>query len=147
VSSTIPQVCDALVGVLAAALPSIEVSDGAVVQNVERAGLTVGASLDDSTFTWEQDWVPLSTARPMDETFDVPCTLWVRAGDNDLATYRDEVFGYWSTVLSTLRENYNLGITTNSLRTLLRPRGYSQPRTPDGVVCRIDFDFRVTARI
>ena len=146
-SSVIPTVTDALVSVLDAAL-SIPVYDGAIEQNVEAKALTVGAALADSDFAWEQQWATLAAAtRPREEQFDVPCCLWVRSGDKTLSTYRSEVFGYWQTVESALRTNPTLGITTNSLRTLLRPLGYSQPRTPEGVVCRIDFAFRVKARI
>lgn len=145
-SSRIPACVDALVSLLDAAL-AIEVRDGAVLQNVERAGLTVGADLDDSTFRWEQDWAGLGHSQ-RDEVFDVPCVLWARSGDNDVATVRTEVFGYFASIESTLRTSENLGITGGfNVRADVRPTAYSQPQTPDGVVCRIDFTVRCQARI
>ena len=145
-SSRIPAVCDALVSLLDTAL-SIEVRDGAVLQNVERAGLTVGADLEDSTFAWEQDWAGLGHSQ-RNEDFTVPCILWARSGDNDVATVRTEVFGYFASVESTLRSNEGLGLAGSfNIRADVRPVAYSQPQTPDGVVCRIDFVIRCQARI
>lgn len=145
-SSRIPAVCDALVSLFDGAL-AIEVRDGAVLQNVERAGLTVGANLDDSQFTWEQDWAGLGHSQ-RDETFDVPCVLWARCGDDTVATVRNEVFGYFATIESTLRANESLGFAgLYNVRADVRPTAYSQQQTPDGVVCRIDFSIRVQTRI
>ena len=146
-SSRIPAAVDALVLLLDAAL-SIEVRDGAVLQNTERAGLTVGADLDGSDFPWEQDWVGLGHVS-RDETFEIPCVLWVRSGDvESVKAARDEVHGYMTTIESTLRSNETLGLAgANNVRADVRPTNYAQPQTPDGVVCRCDFRVRVQARI
>jgi len=145
-SSRIPAACDALVSLLDAAL-SIEVRDGAVLQNVEQAGLTVGANLDDSVFRWEQDWAGLGHSQ-RDEVFEVPCVLWARSGENTVSTVRTEVFGYFATIESTLRSNESLGFAGQfNLRADVRPTAYAQPQTPDGVVCRLDFTIRVQTRI
>lgn len=147
VSSRIPVVLDALIALLTPALPTLQVRDGAVLQNVERAGLTIGANLDDSEFEWEQDWAGLGHVY-RDEDFTVPNILWARSGDNDLSVYRNEVFGYFATIESTLRAAEKLGLDPAwNIRADLRPTRYSQPQTPDGVVCRIDFTIRIQARI
>ncbi|MGZ6836776.1 MAG: hypothetical protein ACXVGE_13050 [Blastococcus sp.] len=145
-SSLIPQALDALVSLFTSALPNIEVRDGTVLQNEERAGLYVGTNLDDSRFGAEQRWPGLGHA-VRDEAFEVPCVLFVRSGDNVLKPVRDEVFGYLATVESTLRNNVNLGISTNSVRAQLLAYEYSQPQTPDGVVCRLDFIVNIEGRI
>ena len=145
-TSRIPAVVDALVTLLDAAL-SIDVRDGAILQNVESAGLTVGADLDDARFPWEQDWAGLGHAS-RDETFEVPCVLWARSGDNQVSAVRTQLFGYFATVESTLRTNEGLGLGgAFNIRADVRPVAYNQPQTPDGVVCRIDFVIRVQARI
>lgn len=146
-SSRIPSVLDALVCLLDAELPGLQVRDGAILQNVETAGLTIGANLDDSEFEWEQDWAGLGHVY-RDEDFTVPCVLWVRSGDNDLKTYRDELFGYFASIEAVLRATPDLGLEPiYNVRSDVRPTKYSQPQTPDGVVCRIDFQVRVQDRI
>jgi hypothetical protein len=145
-SSRIPAVVDALVSLLDAAL-AIEVRDGEVLQNVEQYGLTVGADLDGSDFQWEQDWAGLGHSQ-RDEVFEVPCVLWGRSGDNTVSAVRTAVFGYFATVESTLRTDEDLGFDGSyNIRADVRPGRYSQPQTPDGVVCRIQFNVRVQARI
>jgi hypothetical protein len=147
-TSRIPACTDALISLLTAALPtSLQIVDGAVLQNEERAGMTIGANLDDSEYAWEQDWAGLGHVT-RDEVFEIPCILWTRAGDNDVKTYRDEVFGYFATVENTLRSTENLGITGGlNVRADIRPTKYAQPKTAEGVVCRIDFVVRCQVRI
>lgn len=143
--SMIPACVDALVAILDAPL-TIEVRDGGQLQNLETAGLLVGTDGGPSEFPWDQAWAGQAhVAR--DETFDIPCVLFARSGDNSLSTCRTEVFGYMATVESTLRNSPTLGISTNTVRAQMSGGRYSQPTTPDGVVCRIDFTVRVTTRI
>ena len=131
---------------LTAALPTLPVVDGGVIGNEERAALLVGSGLANSDFPWQQTWAVLGHAA-RDETFEIPCTLWVRDGGNVLKPIRDEAFGYFATVEASLRATPTLGITTNSIRAQIMPANYSQPQTPDGVVCRFDFSVEVKARI
>ena len=145
-SSLIPVCVDALVALLTPALSTIEVRDGGILQNDERAALMVGSDLANSDFPWDQRWAGLGHIT-RDETFEIPCTLWVRSGDTVLKPYRDECFGYFATVESTLRTSPSLGIGTNTIRAQVVPQKYSQPQTPDGVVCRIDFIVNVEGRI
>lgn len=145
-SSLIPQALDALVSLFTSALPAVDVRDGAALQNEERTGLYVGTNLADSTFKAEQRYPGLAHV-VKDEAFEVPSVLFVRSGDNALKPVRDELFGYFATVESTLRTNVTLGISTNTVRAQLLSYEYSQPQTPDGVVCRLDFVVNVEGRI
>lgn len=145
-SSLIPRSTDALIGLLAAALPALEVRDGAITQNEERAALLIGSGLNDSDFTWEQRWAGLAHAA-RNETFEIPCTLWVRTGDARLKASRDEVFVLFATVEAALRATPDLGLGSNSVRAQVAPRTYSQPLTASGAVCRLDFVVNVEGRI
>lgn len=147
-SSRIPAVVDALLSVLGAALPGIEVRDGAPLQlEDEPSSLYVGADEDGSEFLWEQDWAGMSHAY-RDEEFTVPCLLWVRTGDNNVKAVRDQLFGLFATVEATLRADTQLGLDpTWNVRADVAPRSYSQPQVPDGVVCKARFGIRVFARI
>lgn len=146
-SSLMPSCLAALVSLLDAAL-AIEVFDGPVRQNLPRAALLVGATAetDGATIEFEQKWAGLGHIT-RDETFEIPCFLFVRDGSNELSTFRTEVFGYFATIESTLRSNPTLGISTNSIRAQITGTVYSQPRTPDGVVCSIRFTVNVEGRI
>ena len=146
-SSRIPQAVDALVALLDDAL-DIEVTDGALLQNQERAGLTVGADVEESRFPWEQDWVGLGHVS-RDETFEVPCVLWVRTGDTEaVSDTRAEAFGYFADIESALRTSEDLGLDgAYNVRADVRPTAYAQPQTDSGLVCRIDFRIRIQARI
>ena len=145
-SSLIPACTDALVTLLTAALPTLPVVDGGVIGNEERAALLVGSGLANSDFPWQQRWAGLGHAA-RDETFEIPCTLWVRDGGNVLKPIRDEAFGYLATVEASLRATPTLGVATNSIRAQILPANYAQPQTPDGVVCRLDFYVNVEGRI
>ena len=145
-SSLIPACTDALVALLTAALPTLPVVDGGVIGNEERATLLVGSGFANSDHPWQQAWAVLGHAA-RDETFEIPCTLWVRDGGNVLKPIRDEVFGYFGAVEAALRTTPTLGITTNSIRAQVLPTNYAPLQTPDGVVCRIDFFVEVKARI
>lgn len=151
-SSLIPSCITALVSSLTTAFAgAIPVNDGPVLQNTEPAMLLVGATeaegLSSGDFPeWQQRWAGLGHAA-RDETFQIPCVLFVRSGDTDLATYRTTAWSYFATVESTLRNDPTLGISTNTIRAQVSPGSYSQPQTPDGVVCRIDFTVNVEGRI
>lgn len=146
-SSALPNAVDALVTILDAAL-DIDVRDGAILENAEEAGLTVGADVDESRFPWQQDWVGLGHVS-RDEEFEIPCTLWVRSGDVEaVSTARTTCFGYFAEIEAALRSNESLGFAGSyNLRADVRPVAYNQPQTASGVVCRIDFTVRVQARI
>ena len=145
-SSLIPACTDALVALLTAALPTLPVVDGGVIGNEERAALLVGSGFANSDHPWQHRWAGLGHAA-RDETFEIPCTLWVRSGDNTVKPVRDEVHGYFTAVLTTVLATPNLGIGTNSIRAQVMPSNYAPMQTPDGVVCRLDFYVNVEGRI
>ena len=145
-SSLIPLATDALIALLTAGV-NIEVRDGAPLQDEERAGLYVGADLDNSDFPgWQQQWSGLGHA-VREEVFEIPCLLFVRVGDNAIKPVRDECFAYLALVEGIVRSSPTLGITTNTIRAQVLPVQYSQPQTPDGVLCRIRFNVQVEGRI
>ena len=144
-TSRIPQAVDALVSLLTDALDAtaVQVVDGMLLQNQERAGLTIGSDIDDSTFPWEQRWSGLGHATRQ-ETFEVPCVLWVRTGDTEaVSDTRSEVFGYFGLIEATLRDFPDLDLNTNAIRAQVLPKAYAQPQTEAGLVCRIDFNINI----
>ena len=146
-SSLIPSCIDALVALLDPLL-SIEVYDGPVQQNLPKQALLIGATADTegAVVEFEQDWAGLGHVS-RNETFEIPCFLFVRDGSNELSTFRTEVFGSFAIIEAALRANPTLGIATNTIRAHITGTVYSQPRTPDGVVCSIRFIVNVEGRI
>lgn len=155
-SSLLPDLVTATLDVFGTALAAedVEVRDGPVKQNVERAMLLVGATEDQGESAgifgdWSQKWRGLGHVTRA-EAFGIPCVLFVRSGDSDeadLAAARQEVFDLFALLEAAVRSDPTLGVSTNSIRTQILPTEYAQPQTPEGVLCRIKFFVNVEGAI
>ena len=148
-TSRIPAVVDALVTILTAALPDVDVYDGRWVTAPAstRSYLTVGWTPEEEGPSGEQSWAGLG-AKARDERIAVPCYADAYSGSTDTAERRNAAFELLTAAEDALRADPTLG------GAVLQPGwaevgNYSvrQEQTDAGLEVGVTFVINVTTRI
>jgi hypothetical protein len=130
----------------------------AVVSNVfpavpaerEDSGLYLFCNQDGpAPLTYVETWHGLGSGA-REETYQLPCFLYFRSGDNDAATVLSllaTAYATRETIAALFRPTANFGITGYSLTALIS-QGIAWPElTPEGLVVQMPFVIEVTAKI
>jgi hypothetical protein len=152
-ASAVPGAIDALIALIAATDPTLQVNDGWSISPQPRMVL-VGVTDQTPTTSLTHAWAGIGAQR-QDESFDIPCVIWCASGDKTQKTVRDEAFAILDAIETAL-------LATSTSRTLngaLTPPGvaeivtgaFDQTNTDDeageGRQARIYFTVRCTSRL
>ena len=149
-TSRIPVVIAAFKAVVAAALPSIEVSQGKPTTEVPEVGLYVAATDEDDEIIFSQDWAGQGS-RARNETFEFPNLLFRRTGDNRQETVASELAALFTdlgAIENALRDDPTLGVSGYTVRAQFGTDGaVRQIQSQDGLVSRVRFTVKAETRI
>lgn len=139
--SSIPAAVDALIAVVRARLPALQVLDGAPVEELDKDTIVIGWASDRAAVTAVTEREGLS---PDDlETYQIVNLISCTQGDTDIKTLRDRAFGYYTTIASELRRDPKLGGAVMSAQPAVAE--VDQVQTEDGSSVDITFTIECEA--